>query len=354
MSGKQDLFITLSNANGLTASFTNYGARWTNMYVPDTKGHLADVLLGFDTIEGYKHAAEQYHGAVVGRVCGRIRNAAFKLNGKKYELVSNDVYGKPVRNHLHGGIEGFHKKKWDTKRIITKNGDEGVIFTLFSPDGEEGYPGNLNVSVTYVLRADNALETTFEGVTDAPTHVNLTNHAFFNLTGDPGKTVSNHFLWLNTCSLIACDEELLPTGKMIDLKDDSLGFHGDVKIKEAIFRSRLLPVNDGGISQAYAFNEEAEHVICLFDPASERSLKIVTDSPSVQVYNSYLMDGNDRGKGGVALNRFSGIALEPQGFPNAPNIPRFPTTLLLPGETMRVRTIYFFGDRNMWKNKQNK
>lgn len=344
MSGNQEEFITLSNGNGLTASFASYGARWTSMCVPDNKGHLADVLLGFDTIDDYKYAFEQYHGAVVGRVCGRIRNAVFNLNGERHELAANDVYGKPVRNHLHGGIEGFHRKAWNAKRLMTEKGDEGVIFTLFSPDGEEGYPGNLSVSVTYVLRADNALEMIFEGVTDAPTHVNLTNHAFFNLTGDFAKTVSGHLLRLDDCSLIECDENLLPIGRMIDLQNDSLGFHGDMSIGEAIARSRLLSVNDGGISQAYAFNEGTEHSIYLFDPVSGRNLRIVTDCPSVQVYNAYLMDGSDKGKGGVALNRFSGIALEPQGFPDAPNNPQFPTTLLLPGEVMRVKNTYFFGN----------
>lgn len=343
MSNVQNHFITLSNVNGLTASFTRYGARWVSMFVPDSKGHLDDVLLGFDTIEGYKHAGEQYHGAIVGRVCGRIRNAAFELNGKKYELASNDIYGKPIKNHLHGGIEGFHKKEWDSKRIITEMGEEGVVFTFCSPDGEEGYPGNLYVNVTYILRSDNAVEMRIESTTDTPTYVNLTNHAFFNLTGNPSKAITDHILQLDACSLIECDEELLPTGRTINLQDDTLGFHGNMKMGEAISLSKLIPINNGGISQAYAFDQGLEHFIRLSDPQSGRILKIVTNCPSVQVYNAYLMDGKDKGKGEIVLNRFSGVALEPQWYPDTPNNLQFPTCLLLPGELMKVENIYYFG-----------
>ena len=345
MDNDQNRFITLSNVNGLTATFASYGARWVSMYVPDSEGLWADVILGFDTIEGYEHATEQYHGAVVGRVCGRIRNASFELGGKRYELVSNDIYGKPVKNHLHGGIKGFHKKEWDLERIVTETGEEGVVFTSFSPDGEEGYPGNLNISVTYVLRSNNAVEILYEGTSDAATYVNLTNHAFFNLTGDPGQPINGHFLRLNTCSLIECDEELLPTGRIINLRDDTLGFHGDISVGEAISRSELLPIKNGGISQSYAFDEGSEYSLYLADPVSGRTLKIVTDSPSVQIYNAYLMDGSDRGKGGIALNRFCGIALEPQGYPDMPINPQFPSCLLLPGEVMRMKSLYFFGVR---------
>lgn len=174
----QDEFIKLENPNGCRAYFTKYGARWVAMFVPDRDGLLQDVILGFDTMEGYRTAVEQYHGAIVGRVCGRIGNAAFLLNGKTYHLASNDVYGQPVRNHLHGGLEGFHKKIWDSELIVNDKNEPGVRFTYVSCDGEEGYPGEIRIAVSYFLTDDNSVDMFFEGKTDRESILNITNHTF--------------------------------------------------------------------------------------------------------------------------------------------------------------------------------
>lgn len=341
----QDEFIKLENPNGCRAYFTKYGARWVAMFVPDRDGLLQDVILGFDTMEGYRTAVEQYHGAIVGRVCGRIGNAAFLLNGKTYHLASNDVYGQPVRNHLHGGLEGFHKKIWDSELIVNDKNEPGVRFTYVSCDGEEGYPGEIKIAVSYFLTDDNSVDMFFEGKTDRESILNITNHTFFNLNGNFATNVLNHVLKLGECMLVECDKELLPTGNLMDISKDSIRFDGSMNVLDSILSSEVLNVSQPDISLAYAFpsiDKELILVAELAEAESGRRLSIYSDLPSLQVYDAYFMDESDIGKNNIPLSKYAGIALEPQGFPDAPNHPNFPSIKISPDNPLLGRIKYVF------------
>lgn len=337
--------ITLRNRNGLVAQFTNYGARWVSMWTPDRNGNLSDVILGFDTIDGYLKAGERYHGAIVGRVCGRISNARFKIGKREYPLASNDAYGTPVRNHLHGGINAFHNCYWKSHTYITPLGEEAVEFTNISQNGEEGYPGNLHVKVTYSLREDNALRMECEATTDRPTPVNLTNHAFFNLQSSsliPGEmNVLSHLLVLNASAIIACDSELIPTGQLLPVDDTLLDFRVSRTIASSLMREHSQIQKGKGFSLAYALDGVEEGGLSfaarLSEEISGRKMEIYTNQSSVQVYNGYFMDGTDIGKEQTRYYANAGIAIEPQGYPDASNQPSFPSVLI--DETKKYRHI---------------
>lgn len=328
--------ISLQNKNGLIAQFTPYGARWVSMWVPDRNGYMGDVVLGFDTLEGYRMAGEQYHGAIVGRVCGRIRNARFMLDGQEFLLASNDAYGKPVRNHLHGGIVAFHNRFWDSRKYITPSGEEAVEFTTYSPNGEEGYPGNLEVKVTYRLQENNCLRMECEATTDRLTPVNLTNHAFFNLQSFLGvtdkKSILSHFLTLNASAIIECDSELIPTGRLLPVDGTLLDFRSPRTIGSSLTEEHPQIQKGKGFSLAYALDTKEDEALTyaasLWDEISGRKLEIYTNKPSVQVYNGYFMDGTDIGKDGTPYYASAGIAIETQGYPDAPNQPAFPSILI--------------------------
>ena len=328
--------ITLRNCNGLVAQFTNDGARWVSMWAPDRNGCMGDIVLGFDTLDGYRMAGEQYHGAIVGRVCGRISNACFRLGDQEYLLASNDAYGKPVRNHLHGGIDAFHNRFWKSRSFLTPAGEEAVEFSIYSQSGEEGYPGNLQVKVTYLLQENNTLRMECEATTDRLTPVNLTNHTFFNLQSSSGpavkKNVLSHNLTLNASAIIACDGELIPTGSLLPVDGTLLDFRSPRTIASSLAEEHSQIQKGKGFSLAYALDRkeggELNFAAGLSDETSGRILEIYTDQPSVQVYNGYFMDGTDIGKDGTPYYASAGIAIETQGYPDAPNQPAFPSVLI--------------------------
>lgn len=347
--------ITLGNRTDCRARFTNYGARWVGMSLRDaTCDEPVETVLGFDTLREYVQAGERYHGAIVGRVCGRIGGASFDLEGSRFRLVSNDVYGKPVKNHLHGGIRAFHNRFWEWQVFRTLEGDEAVVFSLDSRDGEEGYPGNLRVSVTYTLRADSdTLVMECRADTDRPTVVNLTNHAFFNPAGHcASMSAAQQRLTLAAGRMAECDEELIPTGVLCPVAGTYADFTRGRTLAEAISLADERVRRDNGFTIAYALDgfSDAKDAQCRFaarleDPASGRSLEIFTDQPSMQVYNGYFMDGSDRGHGGTPYFASAGIALEPQGFPDAPNRPEFPSVAIDAEHPYRHRTEYLFKTR---------
>ena len=321
--------ITLKNSNGLIARFTNYGARWVSMWTPDKEGHFDDILLGFDTLSGYAQAGERYHGAIVGRVCGRIGNARFRVNNKDYHLASNDAYGSPVKNHLHGGITAFHNRMWEVK----EEAEEHVIFSLFSPDGDEGYPGNLRVEAAFTLTPNNRLRMECKAFADRTTPVNITHHAFFNLQADKTPvSMLSQTLTLQSSNLIACDKELIPTGEIFPVTGTFLDFTSPKTIAESILSADDDTVKrDNGFSVAFMLEKENQDFALaakIEDKANGRSMELYTNQPSLQVYNGYFMDGSDRGKSNTPYHAGSGIALEPQGFPDAPNHPSFPSILV--------------------------
>lgn len=339
---------TIKNSNGCVAQFTNYGARWISFWCKDKNGNWGDVVLGFDNLKGYKTAAEGYHGATVGRVCGRIDKGLFTLDNIQYKLANNDGFGEPVRNHLHGGINGFHKKIWKGKTDIDNHGNEYVEFKCFSPDGEEGYPGNLDVTVRYTIEEDNTLRIDYWAKSDKRTLVNLTNHAFFNMSGNPSVSVNNHILSINADEYIECNKYLIPTGNIKSLKGTPIDYSLPIYIGENFSKDFPEIVKDKGIAIAYVLkksslsNEFLNFAAKVKDPKSGRTLSIYTNQPSLQVYNAWLMDGSDKGKNNIPYDCSAGIAIESQGFPDAPNHKNFPSVVINRDEVYHHITEYKF------------
>lgn len=340
--GNTARLLTLQNKNGLTAQFTNYGARWVSMWTPDQNGEFEDILLGFDTLNGYINAGEQYHGAIVGRVCGRISQARFSLCDKEYKLASNDVYGSPVKNHLHGGLNAFHNRFWE----INNESADTVTFSLFSPDGDESYPGNLTVHVTYTLTPENRIRMECCATTDQPTPVNITNHAFFNLRNNkPNKNILSHLLKLQTTSIVACNKELIPTGTITNTTNTFLDFSSPKTIASSILSGNDTVKKDNGFSVAFVLDRKETGLglaASLEDRESGRVMEILTNQTSLQVYTGYFMDGADTGKGNKPYYASAGIALEPQGYPDAPNQPRFPSIIIDENKPYKHITEYRF------------
>ena len=345
--------VTLRNRLGSEASFTNYGARWVDLSLANPGGNPVRTVLGFDTLQGYMDAGEKYHGAIVGRVCGRMKGAAFSLGGHTYPLAANDAYGIPVKNHLHGGIHAFHNRFWKTELRRSTSGDESVVFSLLSPDGEEGYPGNLEVTATYTLLQDsNTVVLECRATTDRPTVVNLTNHAFFNPAGhSPRMSVARQRLTLASDRMVACDDQLLPTGELLPLAGSHADFSTGRSLAEAIASGDDRVRSDGGFTIAYlldgmpASGSGLRHACRLEDPESGRWMELFTDRPSLQLYNGYFMDGRDHGHDGIPYFANAGVALEPQDYPDAPNHPEFPSVTITPEHPYRHRSEYVFGMR---------
>jgi aldose 1-epimerase len=338
--------FTLRNKKGCVAQFTNYGARWLSMWTPDKNGGWADVVLGFESLDEYLTAKEKYYGAIVGRVCGRINEGTFELDKTRYQLANNDLFGEPVRNHLHGGFEGFSFKVWTGVMLLTGQDEEALELTFLSKDGEEGYPGNLEVKVTYTLGNDNSMKINYSAYTDKTTIVNLTSHAYFNLHGDMNKNVLDHFIGICADRSVECDEELIPTGNIISIKDTPLDFTRPQKIGARVNESFPGQLFKGkGYAVSYVLNQSG-HTLPLAATVEEkesgRAIEIYTDQPGIQFYNAWLFDGTDVGKSGQRYVSSSGLALEAQGFPDAPNHSKFPSIVLLPGEEYRQTTIYRF------------
>ena len=330
---------TLKNKNGLVAQFMNYGARWIGMWTSDRKGNLDDCILGFDKLSGYVEAEEKYHGAIVGRVCGRIRNAGFELNGHPYHLIANEN-----GHHLHGGVQAFHTRFWKACSGKDTEENEWVAFAYTSSDGEEGYPGNLSVNVRYTLTQNDVLRMVCTAVCHEDTIINLTNHAFFNLCGSrKNKNIWEHRLRINASYLIECDEELIPTGKLLSVEGTPLDFRQAVPIGPTLDTDMFGICHNKGFSLAYAMdhaNGDLRLAAVLSEPDSGRKLEIYTNQPSLQIYTGYCMDGRDVGKGGFPYYASAGVTIEPQGFPDAIHHSHFPTIVLRKGEIYSHVTEY--------------
>ncbi|SIS55608.1 aldose 1-epimerase [Zobellia uliginosa] len=332
-------FYVLTNVNGMEATFTNYGLRLVSLYVPDKNGEFADVVLGFDNLADYR-AKKNFYGAVIGRYGNRIAKGKFTLDGKTYDLAINNN-----ENHLHGGLLGFESVVWK----VDEQSDNAISFTRTSPDMEEGYPGNLEVKVSYLLTDDNALEISYEAKTDKPTYVNLTNHSFFNLKGEGEGTVNDHVVMLNADKFTPVDNGLIPTGEL----EDVAGTPFDFKVPKAIGRDIETDFEQlklgNGYDHNFVLNETPKNAEGLtfaarvVEPNSGRTLEVYTDEPGVQFYGGNFLDGTDIGKSGKAYVRRGSFCLETQHFPNSPNQPGFPSTRLEPGETYTSHCTYKFG-----------
>lgn len=346
INGKEVNLFTLRNKNGYVAQFTNYGARWLSMWLPDKNKEWGDVVLGFDSLDRYLNAKEKYYGAIVGRVCGRIDQGIFTLNDETYHLANNDLFGNPMKNHLHGGVNGFSFRVWDAKQQKNERGEDELELNYLSKNGEEGYPGNLQVKVVYTLSNGNEIRMDYSAFTDKPTLVNLTNHAYFNLHGDMSRNVLDHRLCIHSESSIENNENLIPTGKMTSTKGTPLDFSHPQEIGLRIheeFSGQL--VSGKGYVVAYVLNESEIPLrlsASVEEKESGRFMEVYTDQPGLQFYNAWLMDGTDIGKNDQRYNSSAGLALEAQGYPDAVNHPDFPSIVLNPGKVYRQKTNYRF------------
>lgn len=331
---------TLTNEAGTIAKIITYGATLNELHVKDRDGKLADIVLGWDSVAGYESEDNQYFGCTTGRVCNRIAKGQFTLDGKTYQLaINNDP------NHLHGGVErSLDKVVWDAEEVESKWGT-GVRLTYTSPDGEEGYPGRLKVTVTYMLTKFNALRINYRAVTDAATPVNLTNHSYFNLGGAGSPTVLNHRLMLNCDQYTPNDETLIPTGEIADVADTVVDFRKAVRIGKRI--KQLDDSPNIGYDHNFVINrgdaEPTDLVLAarLADPQSGRVLVVRTTEPGIQFYSGNFLKGQT-GKDGKTYAHRSAVCLETQHYPDSVNHENFPSTILKPGEVYTSSTVYGF------------
>lgn len=329
-----DLF-TLTNAHGLVAKITNYGTIITELHVPDRAGRNGDVVLGFDNLEQYLKG-HPYFGCTVGRVANRIAGGKFNLNGKTYQLAINNG-----PNSLHGGIKGFDKVLW---RAEVKPG-AAVNFTYTSPDGEEDYPGKLEVTVLMTLTDQNELRIDYTAVTDAPTPVNLTNHSYFNLLAGPGD-ILGHELTLAADFFTPADATSIPTGEIAPVKGTPMDFTTPRLIGSRISEVRGEKI---GYDQNYVINGGGKSKLVLAGRSHEaktgRILEVYTTQPGVQFYTGNYLDGSLQGKRGVVYSQHTGFCLETQHYPDSVNHPNFPSTILNPGQVYRQTTVHKFSAR---------
>lgn len=344
--GKDIRFFRLQNQNGLRAEFCNYGARWLSFIVPGRDGQWDDIVLGFNTIQEYIQAEERYHGAIVGRVAGRIKGASFFLHGRELQLSANEQVDANRCNHLHGGQQGLSFQVWEAESILSEEGEAAVQFRYESADGEEGYPGNFRVAVTYTLTNDNAVKITYEATTDRPTPVSLTNHAYFNLKGQQGETVLDHELQIAARQCLEFDpSDFCVTGKSLPVENTPLDFQELKKIGADINSSYYqLPESRGYNSYFVLDTEGQEHrpAAVLQCRPSGRQLSIFTTEPGLQLYSAGYWSGVDCGKDGKCYPSFGGVALEAHGYPDSVHHAHFPPLLLQPNETYHQVTIYKF------------
>lgn len=328
-----DLF-TLKNNQGMIVKITNFGGIVTSLIVPDKNGNFEDVVLGFDDLEGYL-GVHPYMGAIVGRFGNRITKGKFTVDGIEYTLaVNND------ENHLHGGLEGFDKKVWDAEQVEIENG-LALKLAYLSEDMEEGYPGNLNVTIIYTLTNDNELKIDYEAVTDKACPVNLTHHSYFNLTACK-QNVYGHEVMINADRYVIVDESLIPSGDLPVVEGTPLDFNTPMKIGARI---DSVP---GGYDHCYVVNKEAdvmELIATVTEPESGRVMEVYSTEPGVQLYTGNFLDGSNTGKNDIIYYKHYGLCLETQHFPDSPNQPDFPSTILKPGEKYTHSTVYKFMTR---------
>lgn len=330
---------TLTNSHGVTAKVTTYGAILTELHVPDKDGKTADVVLGFDDLESYLKG-HPFFGATVGRYANRIADAKFTLEGKEYKLFANN--GK---NSLHGGKKGFDKVVWKAKQTDAKDG-VGVEFSYRSPDGEEGYPGNMDVRVTYTLTDANELRIDYSAKTDKTTVVNLTHHSYFNLAGHGSGDILSHEMMIDAEKYTPVNEGLIPTGKIEPVKGTPLDFTKATKIGDRIGELRGTGKdNPGGYDHNFVLKREGkglELAAKVRDPKSGRGMEVWTTEPGIQFYSGNFLDGSNKGKDGAVYKKHAGFCLEAQHFPDSPNQPSFPSVVLKPGDEYTQTTTYKF------------
>jgi aldose 1-epimerase len=333
--GTEIELFTLTNGKGLRVRIMTYGATVVSLETPDRAGRTADIVLGFDTLEGYL-GVNPYFGSIVGRYANRIAKGRFSLDGITYKLATNNG-----ENHLHGGIRGFDKVVWKAEPV-REIGSVGVRLGYLSRDGEEGYPGNLSVTVVYTLTEADELKISYEAITDKPTPVNFTNHSYFNLAGQGEGDILGHELMINADAYTPVDEGLIPTGEILPVKGTSMDF----TVLKAI-GARIAEVK-GGYDHNFVLRGgggRLELAAEVYEPSTRRVLEIDTTEPGIQFYTGNFLDGTITGKGGKVYKQHYGFCLETQHFPDSPNQPGFPSTILRPGEKFTSLTVYRFSKK---------
>jgi aldose 1-epimerase len=334
--GKETALFTLKNKNNAVAELTSYGARLVSLSVPDKNGNMVDVTLGHDSVGGYAKPSEPYFGCTIGRYGNRIAKGKFNLDAREFTL---DINNSP--NSLHGGSKGFHTKVWDA----VQKDSQSITFSYVSPNGDAGYPGTLRVKVTYTLNNENGLEIGYEATTDAITVVNLTNHAYFNLNGAGSGTINDHELMINADKITPVDATLIPTGELMKVEGTPFDFRNPATIG-----SRIDTTNDQikkglGFDHNFVLNGAdgtVKKVATVKGNTSGITMEVWTDQPGLQFYGGNFLNGSEIGKGGKAYGYREGFCLEAQHFPDSPNQPSFPSTILDKGQVYKQTTIYKF------------
>jgi len=333
--GKPVQLYSLQNKNGSKALVTNYGGRLVALYVPDKNNQLVDVVAGFDSVEGYQNSTEPYFGATIGRFGNRIAKGKFELNGKSYQLFANNGV-----NTLHGGKKGFQDVVWDAKQVDPQT----LELSYLSKDMEEGFPGNLQVKVTYTLTADNALKVSYKAETDKTTVINLTNHAFFNLNGAQSGTILNHLVQIKADQYSPVDATLIPTGILEAVKQTPFDFTSAKTIGERVEEDHEQLQFGKGYDHNFVLNKhDADQPVAIVTgDKSGIVMSIYTDQPGLQFYSGNFMEGKNTMKGNHKDDFRTAFAMETQHFPDSPNQPSFPSTVLKPGELYQSSSTYKF------------
>jgi aldose 1-epimerase len=338
MDGKKTDLYTIKNSSGMQAAFTNYGGRLVSLLIPDKNNKLTDVVLGFDSVSGYVKSTEPYFGATIGRFGNRIAKGKFKLEGKDYQITINNG-----QNTLHGGKKGFQSIIWDAQL----KGDSAIVFTHTSPDGDQGFPGALKVKVTYTLTASNALTMDYEATTDKVTVVNLTNHAFFNLNGSGSGTINNHLVQINADGYTPVDSTLIPTGKVEPVKGTPFDFTKPTKIGSRVDDKNDQLKNGKGYDHNFALNTTPgmTKAAVVEGDKSGIVMTVFTSEPGLQFYGGNFMLSANKMKRNTKDDQRTAFAMETQHFPDSPNQPAFPSTVLKPGETYKTQSVYQFSTK---------
>ncbi|MEM6645587.1 MAG: aldose epimerase family protein [Bacteroidota bacterium] len=339
-SGEAVVLYTLTNATGMQVQITNYGGIVTSIRVPDREGILGEVTLGYETLEGYLDQSP-YFGALIGRYGNRIGEGRFTLDGETYTLATNNG-----PNHLHGGMRGFDKVVWAAEPF-EQDDRVGLVLRYTSPDGEEGYPGTLDVRVTYTLTNDNTLDIAYHATTDAPTPVNLTNHAYFNLKDGGATPVLDHELMLQADAFVPVTSALIPTGELQSVERTPFDFRTATPIGARIDAGHEQIRRGNGYDHTFVLDATGsfQEVATVHEPTTGRVMTVFTEEPGVQLYSGNFLDGSITGRGGRVYQKRHGFCLETQHFPDSPNQPHFPSVTLRPGEVYETRTAYRFSVR---------
>jgi aldose 1-epimerase len=336
--------FTLTNAHGIEVRLTNYGGIITSLKTPDRSGRFDDIVLGYDSLNGYLRNSP-YFGAIVGRYGNRIAKGRFTLDGTTYRLAVNNG-----PNSLHGGMRGFDKVVWTAEPFRADGEYEGVALAYTSADMEEGYPGTLRAHVVYMLTNDDRLVVDYQATSDKPTPVNLTQHTYWNLAGDGSRDILAHVLTINADSMTPVDSTLIPTGEISPVAGTPFDFRTQMRIGARIDQRQNTQIRYGGgydhnfvLNRRNAGADSLVHAAHVVEPSTGRTLDIFTTEPGLQFYSGNFLDGTITGKAGHIYKYRYGLALETQHYPDSPNHPNFPSTILRPGQQYRTRTIFAFG-----------